>query len=97
MVVKNGKNILVRPWYGMITENVSQKLARDIFAHQLKKLDDAGHKIILHVHDEVVIEAPAADAERTLADALKIMCTPPDWIPDIPLSADGQISQYYTK
>jgi DNA polymerase len=97
VMVRNGREMAVRPWYGMITENASQKLARDIFAHQLQKIDEAGHKIILHVHDEVVIECPAEQAEAVLAEVTATMSTPPAWIPDIPLAAEGQITQAYTK
>lgn len=93
----NGKLRLVRPWFGQITENCSQALARDIFCAHLQKIHEAGHRIILHVHDEVVIEAPEHDAERTLEEVIEIMKTPPSWIPDIPLSAEGQIVTEYTK
>jgi DNA polymerase len=96
-MVRNGKPMLVRPWYGMITENCSQSLARDIFCHHLRQIEEAGHKIILHVHDEVVIECVDADAERTLAEVVKLMRTPPPWIPDIPLDAEGHVIKIYTK
>lgn len=96
-VIRNGKPMIVRPWYGMITENCSQSLARDIFCHQLKQIEDAGYKIILHVHDEVVIEVRADLAEAALAEVIQIMSTAPDWIPNIPLSSEGKISTDYTK
>jgi DNA polymerase len=81
----------------MITENCSQSLARDIFCHQLMNIEKAGHKIILHVHDEVIIECAESDAARTLEEVTQIMSTPPSWIPDIPLSAEGSITKIYTK
>jgi DNA polymerase I-like protein with 3'-5' exonuclease and polymerase domains len=96
-MVRNGKPMLVRPWYGMITENCSQSLARDIFCYHLRQIEEAGHKIILHVHDEVVIECADADVERTLAEVVALMRTPPPWIPDIPLDADGHAVKIYTK
>jgi hypothetical protein len=96
-LVRNGKPMVIRPWYGMITENCSQSLARDIFCQQLTNIENAGHKIILHVHDEVIIECAETEAQRTLDEVVKIMSTPPSWIPDIPLSAEGAISKIYTK
>lgn len=96
-LVRNGKPMIVRPWHGMVTENCSQSLARDIFCYQLMNIENAGHKIILHVHDEVIIECADADAERTLQHVTEIMSTPPPWIPDIPLSAEGSITKIYTK
>lgn len=96
-LVRNGKPMLIRPWYGMVTENCSQSLARDIFCHQLMNIENAGHKIILHVHDEVIIECAETEAEQTLKEVTQIMSTPPPWIPDIPLSAEGAITKIYTK
>lgn len=86
------------PLYGGIcSENASQGLARDVFSDMMLRIEEAGHEIILHVHDEVVIECAEADAEKVLAECLKIMSTPPAWIPDIPLSAEGQILDFYCK
>ena len=86
------------PLYGGIaTENASQGLARDIFSDMLLRIEAAGHQIILHVHDEVVIECAENEAEKVLAECLEIMSTPPAWIPDIPLSAEGAILDFYSK
>ena len=81
----------------LIAHNCSQSLARDVFCYHLRQIEEAGHKIILHVHDEVVIECLDEDAEQTLADVVKLMRTPPPWIPDIPLDAEGHIVKIYTK
>lgn len=86
------------PLYGGICcENASQGLARDVFSDMLLRIEAAGHPIILHVHDEVVIECAEEDAEMVLAECLEIMSTPPAWIPDIPLSAEGEILDFYSK
>jgi DNA polymerase len=86
------------PLYGGIaSENASQGLARDVFSDMMLRIAAAGHEIILHVHDEVVIECAEADAEKVLAECLEIMSTPPAWIPDIPLSAEGAILDFYCK
>ncbi len=86
------------PLYGGICcENASQGLARDVFSDMLLRIASAGHQIILHVHDEVVIECAEEDAEKVLAECLEIMSTPPAWIPDIPLSAEGEILDFYAK
>ena len=80
-----------------MAENASQALARDIFSDMLVRIDEAGYKIVLHVHDEVVVEADVDQAEESLQHILKIMSEPPDWIPDIPLAAEGSILSRYTK
>ena len=63
----------------------------------LVRIHEAGYKIVLHVHDEVVIEAAADEAEDSLQHILKIMSEPPKWISDIPLAAEGSILSRYTK
>jgi DNA polymerase I-like protein with 3'-5' exonuclease and polymerase domains len=82
---------------GHVVENMSQALARDIFSDMLLRLDRAGLPIIMHVHDEVIIEVPETEAEESLAKTLSIMSEPPDWIPDIPVAAEGQIADFYSK
>lgn len=94
---KGAKMIPVKLWGGFIAENASQALARDIFSDMLVRISEAGHTIIMHVHDEVVVEADADKAEEALEEILKIMSTPPEWISNIPLDAEGTILTRYTK
>lgn len=99
MMPKNGKRVPVKLWGGLVAENASQALARDIFSHMLCKINDIGNgvELIMHVHDEVVVEVDADKAEQALDQIIQIMSTPPDWIPDIPVSAEGQILIKYEK
>jgi DNA polymerase len=97
MMNKYSKKVPVKIYGGLLSENASQALARDIFCDMLCKIDAAGHEIIFHVHDEVVIECDADKAEESLREIILIMSTPPDWIPDIPLSAEGKILTKYEK
>ena len=87
----------IKLYGGTLAENASQGLARDIFSDMMLRIDAAGYPIILHVHDEVVCEVPEAIADEALSKILDIMSTPPDWIPDIPVSAEGEILDIYTK
>ena len=96
-IPKNGKKLPVRLWGGLLAENLSQALARDIFSDMMMRLDKAGHKIIFHVHDEVIIEEDADKAEEAYKDIVSIMSNPPKWIPDIPLQAEGEILTKYEK
>ena len=87
----------MRLWGGVLAENASQALARDIFSHMMLEIDKAGIDIIFHVHDEVVCECDEDKAEETLNKIIEIMSTPPDWIPNIALDAEGEILTKYTK
>ena len=97
MVTKGAKKIPMKVWGGLLAENLSQALARDIFAHIMTRLHNKGHEIILHVHDEVVIECDEEKAEEVLKEVLTVMSAPPPWIPDIPLAAEGKILNKYEK
>lgn len=99
MMPKNGKRVPVKLWGGLVAENASQALARDIFSDMLCRINNIGNGVdlVMHVHDEVVIEVDADKAEQALEEVIKIMSTPPDWIPDIPVSAEGKILTKYEK
>lgn len=97
MMNKHNKKMPVKIYGGLLSENASQALARDIFCHMLCEIDRKGHEIIFHVHDEVVVECDEENAEEHLRDIISIMSTPPPWIPDIPLSAEGKILTKYEK
>lgn len=75
-------------------ENIIQAIARDILAEVMEKLTDAGHEIVMHVHDEVVIEAPM---EAKLNDVCNLMAIAPDWASGLQLRADGYECEFYKK
>lgn len=94
---QSGKWVTLETYGGKLTENVVQAIARDCLAEALYKLHCAGYKICFHVHDEVILEIPKNDPYYNLDNAIKIMCEPPAWAPDLPLNADGFTSDYYKK
>ncbi len=96
-IVRNGQMRDFPLWGGILTENLSQGLARDIFSDMMLRVDAAGFPVILHVHDEMVCEVPEAQAESALAKIMEIMSIPPLWIPDIPVAAEGHICDLYSK
>jgi DNA polymerase I-like protein with 3'-5' exonuclease and polymerase domains len=96
-LVRNGQMRDFALWGGILTENMSQGLARDIFSDMMIRVDAAGYPVILHVHDEMVCEVPEEQAEQALSDILSIMHTAPSWIPDIPVAAEGHILDLYSK
>lgn len=97
IVSRNGKRLPMKLWGGVVAENMSQGLARDIFSDMLLRLEAEGIRPIFHVHDEVIIECDEGEAEMVLEKTIGIMSTPPAWISDIPLAAEGQILTHYQK
>ncbi|WP_099332505.1 DNA polymerase [Actinomyces minihominis] len=81
---------------GKLVENIVQAIARDLLTHALKLLDDAGHKIVMHVHDEAVIEEPLTSCV-TVERICHLMATPPAWADGLPLDADGYECGFYKK
>lgn len=84
------------PTYGgKLTENIVQAVARDCLAHSMIQLDKAGYKIVMHVHDEVVLECAAG--EGSVMEVDEIMSEGAAWAEGLPLKADSYISEYYRK
>ena len=82
-----------RLWKGLACENITQAAANDVLRAALAKLDD----VVLHVHDEIVVECDASEAEETKIKLETIMCTPPAWCADLPLGVEAAIMQRYGK
>ena len=94
---KGNKQVPIRLWGGLLAENASQALSRDIFSDMMLRLEEEGIKTIFHVHDEFIIEVDENKADATLEKVLQVMSTPPKWIPEIPLEAEGKIVDRYEK
>ena len=75
-------------------ENIIQATARDILAEAMQRLDEAGYRIVMHIHDEVVIEAPDP---TSLAEICEIMGRTPPWAGGLLLRADGYECDFYKK
>lgn len=80
---------------GKLTENVVQAIARDCLAESMRLLTTLGYRIVFHVHDEVIIEAPKGFSSA--AQVARIMSTPAAWAPGLPLNADAYECDYYKK
>lgn len=82
---------------GKLVENIVQAVARDCLGEAMLALDNANYPIVMHIHDEIVIEMEGKAKARDLKKVLKIITTPPAWAVGLPLSADGFVSDYYKK
>jgi len=72
---------------GSLTENVTQAVARDIFAHGALVAESKGYEVVLHTHDELAAEVPHGVGSVEEFEAC--MSTLPDWCSDWPIRVDG--------
>jgi len=75
-------------------ENIVQATSRDILCHAMRRLDEMSYSIVMHVHDEVVIEVPV---QTSVVDICTVMSESPTWAKGLLLRADGFECQFYKK
>ena len=81
---------------GLLAENVTQAVARDLLADAMKRCEASGVYLpILSVHDEVLTEAPKGAG--SVKDFIGLMTAVPDWGKGIPVAADGYCAMRYRK
>jgi len=76
-------------------ENIVQATARDILAEAMLRLSACGFEIVMHVHDEAVLEVPAGIS--SVDEVCRIMAAKPKWASGLLLSADGFECDFYKK
>ena len=79
---------------GKMTENIVQAIARDCLAETLKRIEAKGLQVVFHVHDEVILDAPAQTRVEEVCD---LMAEPIPWAPGLILKGAGFESSYYMK
>lgn len=94
-------NGLTRKWErcdtygGSLAENVTQAVARDLLADAIVRCEAAGWKVVCHVHDEIVVEAPLR--AFTVDNLASLMRAAPAWAEGLPIAVAGWAGQRYRK
>jgi DNA polymerase-1 len=89
VVTHTGRRIPVDPRLAYKATNYAvQSLACDIFRDALIKLDKAGLDLLLPVHDEIITQAPQADAQDMAREVARIMT---DDLDGCPITADADV------
>ena len=89
---------IIRTHGPRITENVVQALARIVITDQMLEVQAMPEvDIVLQVHDEIIAIGSELDSDATMEKIINIMRTAPDWCSDLPLDAEGGVSQVYDK
>jgi DNA polymerase len=78
-----------------LVENIVQAVARDCLAEAMFKVTKAGYDIVMHVHDEIIMDVPKEFGR--IEEVNSIFGEPISWAPGLPLKADGYECSYYKK
>jgi len=84
-----------RTYGGRLVENLVQAIARDCLAESMMRVDAEGYVIGMHVHDEVVLDAPIGTG--SLEHVNNVMGQPISWAPGLPMRAAGFETPFYCK
>lgn len=80
----------------MLVHNCVQAIGRDGLAEAMLRVTDMGYKIVMHVHDEMIVEVEDSDTEA-YSKIAAAMGVSPTWMPDLLLRGDGYETSYYRK
>ena len=75
-----------------LVENIVQGISRDILCYAMRSLRES--RICMHIHDELVIEAPSTTDLQEICD---VMGRTPPWAEGLSLRADGYVTPWYKK
>lgn len=78
-----------------LVENIVQATARDLLAEAMINVDKKGYEIVMHVHDEIIVEI--SKDKGSLKEVCDAMAIAPEWAKGLPLRADGFECEYYRK
>jgi DNA polymerase len=80
---------------GLWAENIVQALSRDLLAAAMQRLEAVGYPVTLHVHDEIVCEAPIEFG--SIDEFQRLITTPPDWAEGLPIAAKVRNGPRFSK
>jgi DNA polymerase bacteriophage-type len=86
----------IKTYGGKIVENIVQGWARDVLAHNMPAIEEAGYLLTLTIHDELIAETPGTE-DYTWQHMAALMSRQPNWAPGVPLAAAGFEALRYRK
>jgi len=81
---------------GKLVENVTQAIARDCLAAAMQRVTDAGYNIVMHVHDEMIVDVPNSK-ENAAEEITRLMSLTPEWADGLPLKGETYETEFYKK
>ena len=92
--IRSGRRAM---WGGAFLENTDQAICRDLLAHGLVRLARLGAPIVLHVHDEVVLEVHKDADDWPLQRLISVLTEVPAWAAGFPIKAEGWEDRRFRK
>ena len=102
-IIYKGVNQTTKKWEdvetygGKLVENIVQAIARDCLAESMMRVALDGYQIVMHVHDEMIVDVPVEESAQALCLINTLMGTPISWAPGLPLKGDGYVCEFYRK
>ena len=84
-----------RTYGGKLVENIVQAIARDVMAAAMLRVEAAGYRVVLTVHDEIVVEV--VDGFGSVDEFVRLLCEVPPWAAGLPVAAVGAEMARYGK
>jgi DNA polymerase len=80
---------------GSLVENLTQAISRDLLVHSMANCKALGWPIVMHVHDEAVVEVP--DGTVTPSELEAAMAQGPAWAAGLPIAVEAWSGTRYRK
>ena len=80
---------------GLWTENIVSAISRDLLAAALIRLERAGYRVVLHVHDEIITEVPIGFGSTE--EFTRLMTISPSWAVGLPIAAKAWCGPRFCK
>jgi hypothetical protein len=94
---RGAKDLHTNLYGGRLFNALIQGTARDVLGEAILRLWRAGFRVVMHVHDEVVVEVPEQDAIAAQQEIERLMTAPMPWAPTMPLRTESHITNHYQK
>lgn len=95
MGMKDGRWGRDHTYGGKLVENEVQAIARDLLAEGMIECEKAGYHVVMHVHDEAVVEIP--EDFGSIEEFESLIAHLPEWATGLPLKAEGEMMERYRK